>query len=80
MSTLSYRPSFRITVEDQDVIIRFDQDLIDQNALGRFLDYLELESMKKRSELTEEQAATLADEIDRAVWESIKRTFVDAEA
>jgi hypothetical protein len=43
---------------------------IDQSALGRFLDYLELESIRKHSRLTEEQAAGLADEIDHAVGES----------
>ena len=40
-----------------------------------FLDYLELEAIRKHSQLTEESAATLAEEIDREVWSNIKPKF-----
>ena len=39
------------------------------------LDYLELEAIRKRSQLTEESAATLAEEIDREVWSNVKSKF-----
>ncbi len=72
---MAYTPSYQVNVEKQNVVVRFRRDMIDQTALGKFLDYLELESIRKRSQLTEEQAAALADEIDRSVWESIKSAF-----
>jgi len=75
---MSYAPSYSIAVERQEVTIRFKKDLIDRGALGRFLDYLELESIRKRSQLSENQAATLAKEIDRAVWKDIKHLFAEA--
>jgi len=78
MSTLTYTPSYRLSVEDEDVVIRLQRDLVAPDALGRFLDYLELESIRQRSQLTPEQAAALADEIDRVVWESVRRNLVEA--
>jgi hypothetical protein len=46
------------------------------DTLSKFLDYLELETIRKRSNLTDERAATLAEEIDRDVWSKIKQKFV----
>ncbi len=74
---MAYTPSYQVNVEQQNVVVRFRRDMIDQTALGKFLDYLELESIRKRSQLTEEQAAALAGEIDRSVWESIKSAFME---
>ena len=76
---MAYTPSYQVNVEKQNVVVRFRRDMIDQTAPGKFLDYLELESIRKRSQLTEEQAA-LADEIDRSVWESIKSAFTETVA
>ncbi len=75
---MAYAPSYSIAVERQEVTIRFKKNLIDQSALEKFLDYLELESIKKSSQLTEDQAATLAKEIDRAVWKNIRHLFTEA--
>lgn len=73
-----YTPSYLINVEKSDVIVRFRRDMIDETALGIFLDYLELESIRKRSTLTEEQAAELAKEIDAAVSKNLKSAFIGA--
>ncbi len=67
---------YNITVDNQDIIVRFNRELMDRDTLSKFLDYLELETIRKRSNLTEEQAATLAEEIDRDVWSKIKQKFV----
>jgi len=75
---MAYTPSYRIAVEKRDVVVRFRRDMIDQAALGKFIDYVELESLRKRSKLTKAQAADLAVQIDRSVWESIKSAFVEA--
>ncbi len=72
------RNAYEIVSEQGQVVIRFDSDLIDREALTRFLDYLEMESIRKRSELTEEQAASLSDEIDRAVWKKVKHKYTGA--
>ncbi len=66
---------YSIALEDTDIVVRLNRDAIDQEALTKFLDYLELETVRKRSQLTEEQAAALADEIDGAVWNNLKPLF-----
>lgn len=68
--------SYNITLDNQDIIIKFNRNILDQESLTKFLEYLELETIRKRSNLTEEQATTLADEIDRDVWLKIKHKFV----
>ncbi|MBE9200308.1 MULTISPECIES: hypothetical protein [unclassified Nodularia (in: cyanobacteria)] len=67
---------YNITVENQDLIIRLNKDVIEIDTLTKFLDYLELESLRKKSRLTVEQAQTLAKEIDIDVWSNIKHKFV----
>ena len=67
---------YNITVDNQDIIVRFNRELMDRDTLSKFLDYLELETIRKRSNLTDEQATTLAEEIDRDVWSKIKQKFV----
>ena len=62
-------PAYRIDVEEQDFVVRVRRDAVDRDEVSRFLDFLELESIRRRSELTEEDAARLADEIDASVWE-----------
>ena len=73
-----YTPSYQINVENRDVIVRFRRDMIDETTLGLFLDYLELESIRKRSTLTEEQAMELAKEIDAIVWKKLKPVYIGA--
>lgn len=67
---------YNITVENQDLIIRFKKDIIELDTLKKFLDYLELESLRKKSRMTTAQAETLAQEIDIDVWCNIKHKFV----
>ena len=70
-----YNPAYQIAIDRETVVVRFQRDTIDETALAKFLDYIELQSIRKRSQLSETQAAALADEIDRAVWNTLKSTF-----
>jgi hypothetical protein len=67
--------AYSIAVENSDIIVRLNRHTIDQDALVRFLDYLELETIRRRSQLTDEQAAKLAADIDHATWETLKSKF-----
>jgi hypothetical protein len=62
-------PAYRVDVEEQDLVVRVRRGVLDRDEVPRFLDFLELESIRRRSELTEAEAARLADEIDASVWE-----------
>ena len=67
--------AYSIAVEDTDIVVRLNRNTINQDALRRFLDYLELETIRNQSQLTDEQAVELATNIDSAVWETLKPTF-----
>jgi hypothetical protein len=67
---------YSITVDNQDIIVRFNRDMIDLDTLSKFLDYLELETIRKRSNLTVEEATTLAEQIDHDMWSKIKQKFI----
>ena len=68
---------YTITLDNNDIVVRLDRDLIDDAALKKFLDYVELESIRKRSKLTEKQAERLAEEVDRAAWKNSKPKFLE---
>ena len=72
---MSEQSNYTIRLENKDIVVRLNRESIDLEQLRMFLDYLELESIRKRSQLTGEQADQLALEIDQAVWESIQSKF-----
>lgn len=72
---MSRSTAYSISVEEAEIIVRLGRDKIDPEMLSRFLDYLELETIRKRSQLTEEQAAALANDIDRVVWDNLRPSF-----
>lgn len=57
-------PAYRIEFDDRHAIIRVPRDLIGHAEVSRFLEFLELETIRRRSQLTEEDAAALAADID----------------
>lgn len=65
---MAVNSAYSIAVEDQDVIVRFREDVLDRAAISKFLDYLELESIRRRSALSEGDADTISSEIDQAMW------------
>ncbi|HEX6289133.1 MAG TPA: hypothetical protein VFZ66_08070 [Herpetosiphonaceae bacterium] len=67
--------AYSIAVENSDIVVRLNRNTIDRDALVRFLDYLELETIRKRSQLTDAQAAELAADVDGATWETLKPMF-----
>lgn len=68
---------YTLEVENQDVVVRFDKSMIDWDMLARFLDYLELEAIRRRSKLTSVRAAELASAVDHAVWENLKPKYLE---
>ena len=62
-------PAYRIDFEPHEMVVRLKRGVIGRDQVSRFLDFLELEAIRQRSELTEADAALLAGEIDHAVWD-----------
>lgn len=64
---------YKIGYEDKDIVIRFNKNLIDKEAISKFLDYIELESIRRKSKLNQEQAVELAKEVDQKVWQKVQK-------
>jgi len=63
---------YKIRYEDKDIVIRLSRDSFDKETVSRFLDYIELESIREKSKLSKEQSAQLAKEVDKNVWKKVK--------
>lgn len=69
---MSNNPYYNLTVDEQNIIIKLDKKTTDYQLLIQLLNYLEFEAISQRSQLTEEVASELANEIDSAVWSKVK--------
>jgi len=70
---------YEITLNNEDIIVKIDRNLISQERMTKFLDYLELEIIRKRSQLSETDAENLADQINREIWSNIQNKFMIGE-
>ncbi|MBI3960468.1 MAG: hypothetical protein HY328_16775 [Chloroflexi bacterium] len=71
---------YSYALEGEDIVLRVDKELVDPEFFARFLDYLNVQAMRRRSRLTEVQVEKLAAEVDRAVWQQLKsRVLPDTE-
>lgn len=69
--------AYQITSDQEDIVIRFPRRFIDEQELSKLLDYLELEAIRRRSELSEEDAAALVADIKKGAWQQVKHLFVE---
>ncbi|HEX6750100.1 MAG TPA: hypothetical protein VF092_22590 [Longimicrobium sp.] len=67
-------PAYKLEEREDDWVVYIDKGL-DRSELCEFLDYLTLQSIRRRSGLTEEDAQMLADEVKRAAWERVRDRF-----
>jgi hypothetical protein len=67
--------AYEIQSDRDQLVIRLDRHLVDRDSLVRVLDYVERETLRARSALSEDQAATLAAEVDRGVWEQVRSKY-----
>ena len=67
-----------ITVETTEAGLRvtIPKDEVPPERLNSFLDWLRLETVSSRSQLTEEQAGRLAEEAKAKWWASNKHRFI----
>lgn len=73
LKEIASQAAFQIESNDKEVVVRFKRGGLSDREITRFLALLELDAIRQKSQLTEEAAKELADEIDRAVWERARR-------
>jgi hypothetical protein len=66
--------AYTVGVEDQQIVVRLKPGIFDRESVAQFLDFLELESIRRRSQMTQDEAAALAKEIDEHVWVATRRS------
>ncbi len=65
-----------IMFEADEVVVKFPRQLVSSAYVRDFLERLRLENMIQRSQLTEEQAWQLSEEIKDAWWQKNKESFL----
>lgn len=73
---MSEQSLYSITLENQDIIIKINRERVNLELLNQFLEYIELESIRDRSQLTQEQIINLSQDVDQAVWETLEPKFL----
>ena len=69
---MSNQSLYSISLESQDIIIKFNREMVNLELLTQFLEYLELESIRNRSKLTAEEITNLSQEVNQEVWDNLK--------
>ncbi|MEL0591441.1 MULTISPECIES: hypothetical protein [Planktothrix] len=69
---MSNQSLYSISLESQDIIIKFNREMVNLELLTQFLEYLELESIRNRSQLTAEEITNLSQEVNQEVWDNLK--------
>ena len=61
-----------IKIENKNVVLSFPKDLISSKYIFRFIELLEMEKIAQKSELSEDDAWKLSEEIKGKWWEGNK--------
>lgn len=67
--------AYDISGDQDNIIIRLPRQSVDRQALEKLLDYLELEAIRRRSQLTEQNAESLSAEVKQGAWQGVKNLF-----
>jgi hypothetical protein len=69
---------YQITNDQDDIIIRVPRQYIDEQELTKFLDYLGLETIRRRSQLVENEANRLSEDAKQGAWQQVKHLFTES--
>jgi hypothetical protein len=75
MTTLA--ETYSVANVDGEVIIRLNRAAFDDKRIAEILNLIEFDAIKQKSRLTEEQAESLAKEINQNVWNVAKKRFLE---
>lgn len=61
-----------IQYDNSDIVIRFSRAAINSQSLERLLEWLDLEEIRQKSQLTNEQIDDLTQTIKQTVWKELQ--------
>jgi len=68
-------PAYEICTVEDSIIIRLPRSISDEAFLAGLLDYLEFESVKRRSGISEDECLKLASDIKQSAWNQVRTLF-----
>lgn len=69
--------AYEISTVQDNVIIKVPRNLADEKTISRFLDYLDMENIRQKSQLTKENAQKLSSDVKQGAWKQVKHLFVN---
>lgn len=66
---------FRVTTDEDSFVIRLPRAETDEQTLDKVLDYLELEQLRRQSQLGRDDAADLLAEVKQGAWRQVEQLF-----
>ena len=72
-------PGYQISTDQNDIIIRLSKKNIPRETFMKLLDFLEMDAIRSRSRLTEEDATALSKEIKENAWGRVKHLFEETQ-
>ena len=68
---------YTVAYENKDIVVRFDRDTTDKETLSRFLEFIELEGIRRKSRLTIEKAMAISKDIKGKAWKKLKPKVIE---
>jgi hypothetical protein len=65
-------PAVRFEEDGGDYVIRVRRDAVDGATITRIFDYLMMEAGSRKFDMSDDEIAAFADEVDRAAWERLR--------
>lgn len=75
LAASTMKTPYEITTDQDSITIRVPRSLAQDEALGRFLDYLEMRDIRERSDLSEDDARDLANRAKHDAWKRVRHLF-----
>jgi len=67
--------AYQLTTEANDIVLRMPRKVVDEELLGRLLAYLDIETIRRQSQLTTADAEELIGDVKRSVWDQVRHLF-----
>ncbi len=66
---------YEVTTDQDSIVIRLPRDFADAEALAQFLDLLDMQAIRQKSQLSDAEAAQLATEVKQDAWARVRHLF-----
>ncbi|MBX3054652.1 MAG: hypothetical protein KF753_24490 [Caldilineaceae bacterium] len=67
--------AYQLTTEANEIVLRMPRKIVDEEFLNRLLAYLEVETLRRQSQMTAAEAEGLLRDIKQSAWEQVQHLF-----